>query len=133
MRMANRLHVNLLVLEPGYERWIQHLASKAMLERAAQLLVDRSEVRAQLARRRLSRIHSLDREIADLADELREMVEETQTGLVDLWGISFLNAARILSEVGDVRCFATKDGFAAANGTAPARPRAGSKPPSHRP
>ena len=57
--------------------------------------------------------------MAALADELERMVEETGTGLVELCGISYLNAARILGEVGDVRRFATKDAFAAANGTAP--------------
>jgi transposase len=125
-RTANRLHVDLLVLEPGYERRIRHLASKTMLDRAARLLRDHGEVRAQLARRRLARIRSLDRDIAALAAELRGMVEQTQSGLVQLCGISYLNAARILGEVGDVRRFATKDAFAAANGTAPVPASSGS-------
>src|SRR4051812_19650457 len=118
-RMANRLHVDLLVLEPGYERQIPHLKAKKMLDRAARLLRDRGELRASLARRRLARIRSLDREIGVLACELERMVEETNTGLVELCGISYLNAARIMGEVGDVRRFPTKDAFAAANGTAP--------------
>ena len=118
-RTANRLHVDLLVLEPGYERRIPHLASKPMLDRAARLLRDRPEVRASLARRRLARLRRLDREIADLGLELRGMVELTETGLVEHCGISFLNAARILGEVGDIRRFPSKDAFAAGNGTAP--------------
>jgi transposase len=118
-RTANRLHVDLLVLEPGYQRQVPHLRTKKMLDRAARLLRDRSEVRALLGQRRLARIRSLDREISALGDQLEQMVAKTGTGLVELCGISYLNAARILGEVGDVRRFATKDAFAAANGTAP--------------
>ena len=47
------------------------------------------------------------------------LVTASGSGLVELCGIAHLNAARILGEVGDIRRFATRDAFAAANGTAP--------------
>ena len=47
------------------------------------------------------------------------MVEATETGLVDLYGVGPLVAGRVLAEVGDVGRFPTKDHFATYNGTAP--------------
>ena len=48
------------------------------------------------------------------------MVEATGTKLTSITGISFLGAARILGEVGNVRRFPSENHFASASGTAAA-------------
>jgi transposase len=76
-------------------------------------------VRAQVARRRISRLRELDGEIRGLASQLTRLVAASRTPLVDIVGIGPILAARILGEVGDVSRFSDADHFAAANGTAP--------------
>jgi len=51
--------------------------------------------------------------------QLEVLVAATGTTLAGIVGISHLNAARILGEVGDVRRFRSPAAFAAGNGTAP--------------
>lgn len=118
-RTANRLHADLLALAPGYRTQARHLAKPRTLAVAARILRGDEHMQAQLGRRRLARVRELDREIKALERELRVLVKASGTGLVGLCGIAHLNAARILGEVGDIRRFATRDAFAAANGTAP--------------
>ena len=54
------------------------------------------------------------------------MVEATGTKLTSITGVSFLGAARILGEVGDVRRFPSENHFASATGTAPVPASSGS-------
>src|SRR3954447_9720644 len=125
-RVANRLHFDLMAFQPGYERDVPHLRTPRTLEAASRLLRGRRGVRANLARRRLARLRALDREIAELGEDLKRLVERTGSGLTALRGISHVNAARILGEVGDVRRFPTRGHFARANGTAPVPDASGS-------
>ena len=67
----------------------------------------------------LGDVRSLDARIKAARDRIASLVEATETGLIDLYGIGPLIAGRMLAEVGDVGRFATKDHFATYNGTAP--------------
>ena len=125
-RCANRLHADLVVLCPGYQVEVKNLVSKRHLARAERLLADNSEIRAGLARRRLLTLRRLDLEIAELKSEITGMVEATGTKLTSITGISFLGAARILGEVGNVRRFPSENHFASASGTAPVPASSGS-------
>lgn len=118
-RIANRLHVDLVSLHPGYERRAPRLTSGARLEAAEELFEGDRGVQATLARRRIDALRRIDLELAGLKRELEAKVDATGTGLVRLVGISQLSAARIIGEVGDVERIATKDRFARMNGTAP--------------
>lgn len=118
-RTANRLHVDLVSLRPGYERAVPRLDSPARLAAAQQLLAGETALHAQLARRRLQTLHRLDAEIKQLEREIKQRVDATGSGLPRLVGISYLGAASIIGGVGDVRRIASKARFARLNGTAP--------------
>jgi len=118
-RIANRLHVDLVSLHPGYERRVPRLTSGVRLEAAEEILAGDSGVQATLARRRIEGLRRIDLELADVRREIEAKVRASGTGLVRLVGISHLSAARIIGEVGDVARIATKDRFARMNGTAP--------------
>lgn len=118
-RVQNRLHADLVVLAPGYERRCPNLVAKRHLETAARILRGCAGVQAELARKRRQRLLRLDGEIAALEQRIESLVEASGSGLPTLVGIGPLGAARVLGEVRDIRRFATKDRFAAANGTAP--------------
>lgn len=118
-RLQNRLHADLVVLAPGYERRCPNLVAKCHLGTAARILRGCAGVQAELARKRLQRLRCLDGETAELERRIETLVEASGSGLPTLVGIGPLGAARVLGEVRDVRRFANKDRFAAANGTAP--------------
>lgn len=116
---ANRLHADLAIVCPGYAQVCRRLTAERSLAAAEQLLAEQPVVRAQVARRRISRLRELDREIGDLAGQLSRLVAASRTRLTGLVGVGPILAARILGEVGDVGRFPDADHFAAANGTAP--------------
>jgi len=118
-RAANRLHVDLVSLRPGYQRRIPNLDSKVRLERAQRLLAGDQSVQAALARRRIEKLCRLDGEIKELEQEIAQSVKTLGSGLPQLVGLSYLSAARIIGEVGDIGRIQTKDRFARMNGTAP--------------
>jgi transposase len=75
--------------------------------------------RRQLAAELLADIVVLDRKLKDSDKRLTEAVTATGTGLLDLYGIGPVGAARVLGDVGNVARFQTKAHFASWTGTAP--------------
>jgi transposase len=130
-RAANRLHVDLVSLRPGYQKQIRTLDSGVRLDRAARLLAGDGSVQAALARRRIETLGRLDAEIRQLEREIARSVQRLGSGLPQLAGLGYLSAARIIGEVGDIRRIATKDRFARINGTAPV-PASSGKTSRHR-
>ena len=118
-RTQNRLHADLITLHPGYEGQVPSLAKPASLDAAERLLGRDRSVQAGLARRRIERIRELDLERAELEQEIRRLVRELGTGLIELVGVGELIAARIIGEVGDVDRIPSRRHFASLNGTAP--------------
>lgn len=118
-RIANRLHVDLVSMRPGYERTVPALDSRPRLEQAKRLLERQPGVQAQLACRRIDSLRRLDGEIRELERSIAQSVQASGSGLPELVGISYLSAGRIIGEVGDVARVATKARFARMNGTAP--------------
>jgi transposase len=118
-RIANRLHADLVSLRPGYERTVPALDSLPRLEKAERLLDKQTGVQATLARRRVEALLRLDAEIKRLQREIAQSVQALGSGLPKLVGLSYLSAARIIGEVGDIGRVATKARFARMNGTAP--------------
>jgi len=118
-RISNRLHADLVSLRPGYEQHLPALDSRPRLEKAERLLAKQTGVQAALARRRVEALIRLDAEIKQLEREIAQSVQALGSGLPKLVGISYLSAARIIGEVGDINRIQTKARFARMNGTAP--------------
>lgn len=119
IRTANRLHVDLVSLHPGYEQQIRTLSCGVQLERAERLLAGDERLQGGLARRRIETLTRPDTEIKQTQRELRALVRESGSGLPQLAGVGDLIAARLIGEVGDVHRIASKARFARMNGTAP--------------
>jgi transposase len=119
-RVCNRLHADLAIAYPGYQRSIgRALTSRRALLHAGELLRDDRSIRADLCRQRIARLHDIDGELRQISLQLEALVEATGTTLTAIVGISTVVAARLLGEVGDARRFPTPSTFAAGNGTAP--------------
>ena len=114
-----RLHRLLTELTPGGSgRELSATRAAALLSKVRPK-DDVSRERKALALQHLGDVRSLDRRIKAARDRIASMVEATETGLVDLYGVGPLVAGRVLAEVGNVGRFPTKDHFATYNGTAP--------------
>ncbi len=118
-RVANRLHADLLVFAPGYGERIPNLVAARHLAAVGRLLGRSTAVRTQLARKRLARLRTLDRELGELETQLAGLVVASGSSLPRLPGIGVLLAAKLLGETGDVRRFRSQAAFAAVSGTAP--------------
>jgi transposase len=118
-RTVSRLHRLLLELIPaGAPRFLSAAQAKALLATVRPREVA-GRTRRQLAAELLADIVVLDRKLKDSDKRLTEAVTATGTGLLDLYGIGPVGAARILGDVGDVARFRTKAHFASWTGTAP--------------
>jgi transposase len=116
---VNRLHRLLLELLPGGAK--QFLSS-----RQARALIATTKprdivgkTRRRLAVELVGDLEAIDRKIKVAEKDLTELVEARGSTLMQLHGIGPTGAARLLSDVGDVRRFADRDRFASWNGTAP--------------
>ncbi len=74
------------------------------------------------------RLVAIARRIAEVERQLKAAVATTPTGLVRIFGVGPICAARILGEVGDVARFRSRHHFASYNGTAPADAGSGGVP-----
>jgi transposase len=118
-RMTSQLHQLLLELIPGgAKKDLSAAQAKALLAKV------RPRDAAGKARRRVAAelIADLERVYArkkTANKELKALVAQTGTRLMDLRGIGPSGAARLLVEVGDITRFPDRNHFASWNGTAP--------------
>jgi transposase len=117
--LANRTHTELHGLLPGYQAQIPRQTAPTFIAAAKDLLAGQTGVRAQLTRRRLTRLAELTAEIQEVAALITAAVAEVDTGLTGLYGLGPIGAATTLGEVADIRRYRSRHAFAAANGTAP--------------
>ncbi|MFF3228838.1 IS110 family transposase [Nocardia suismassiliense] len=115
----NRLHRILLELVPGG-------AKKFLSSRQARELIDTiaatdpvTTVQSRLAMELIEDLETIDRRIRTADKELRQLVLDRGSTLMDLHGIGPSSAARLLADTGDIHRFADRDRFASWNGTAP--------------
>ncbi|WP_433664708.1 IS110 family transposase [Nocardia sp. CA-128927] len=115
----NRLHRFLLELFPGG-------AKKFLSAKQARTLIATIKPRDPLgkARRRLAveligELETIDRKIKAADKELRQLIIDRGSTLLDLVGIGASSAARLLADTGDIHRFRNRDRFASWNGTAP--------------
>ncbi len=119
-RVCNRVHAHLAISHPGYQRTIgRQLTSKRSLTRAEDLVAGCGDLRAELVRDGIARLREIDDQLKSLSKRIDTLVDDTGTTLTEIVGVSSVNAARILGEVGDITRFATAAAFATNNGTAP--------------
>jgi len=78
---ANRVHVDLLWLHPGYQDQLRHLTTKADLKAAAALLGDDHSVRATVTRGRLARMEALTSQIGELRTQIDALVAASGSSL----------------------------------------------------
>lgn len=129
---TNRIHKDLVVLCPGYERRVPSLTAKKHL-RAVQALIDRdSSRRAELMRWRIGEVARIDSELTRVTREIKAKVKESGTTLAELVGVGAVTAAKILGEVGSIERIRSKSAFAMLNGSAPLPASSGSSSRRHR-
>jgi transposase len=75
--------------------------------------------RWQLAQELVADVRHLDHRIADVEARIKTAVVQSNTSLVQLFGVGPVLAATFLGEVGDIGRFPSKHHFAAHTGTAP--------------
>ena len=116
---VNRLHRHLRDLVPG------GAPTSLTADGAAQVLSrlrPRDPVaieRKHVARQLIAEIRRLDKELKDNRQRTCEVVEACATTLTDVFGISYVLAAKILGHTGPIGRFATAGAFASYTGTAP--------------
>ena len=118
-RLRNRLHADLQALLPGYRDGLGHLASPSHLQRARRLLAPLTDVAAEIALLRLSRLEAITIEVNRLKRRIEAMIGASHQALRAIAGIGPLTAARVLGETGDARRFRSPAAFAMACGVAP--------------
>jgi transposase len=116
---ANRLQRLLAELTPGKaKKDITTLQAKAILAsvRPRDLV---GKTRRRLAAEQLADLAGVEKKIKALTKELKALVHDSGSTLMDLPGVGPIVAARILADVGDVTRFADRNRFASWTGTAP--------------
>jgi transposase len=118
-RIVCRLHAMLLELSPGgiaTEIYASHV------ERLLEEVVPQSpveQVRYELACELLEEVRRLDAQLKASHRRIRDAVRASSTSLTELFGVGPVIAAQVIGFTGDVRRFASRDAYAAYNGTAP--------------
>jgi transposase len=77
------------------------------------------QARWELAADLLDDLRRADGRLREVNKKLAAAVQATGTTLTEMFGVGPVIAATVIGEVADVSRFATRDGFAAYNGTAP--------------
>lgn len=115
----NRLHRVLLELFPGGAKQFlsSHQARALIATIKPRDIVGKT--RRRLAVELIGELEGIDKKIKAAEKDLKELVIARGSTLMDLHGIGPSGAARLLSDVGDIRRFADRDRFASWNGTAP--------------
>ena len=116
---VNRLHADLGKLHPGYHQTIPRLTTRKSLDQAKKLLWRDTTCHGRVAKQRIRRLRQLNTQIKELTAQIKTMIHQSGTRLLDIHGVGVLVAATIISEVGDPHRYPTKAKFAMANGTAP--------------
>ena len=119
IQTVNRLQRLLAELTPGkVKKDITALQAKAILSgvRPRDMV---GKTRKLLALEQLAEMVALDAKIKASTKELKVLVLERGSSLMDLTGVGPVVAARILADVGDVARFADRNRFASWTGTAP--------------
>lgn len=119
VQTVNRLHRLLAELAPGKtKKDLTALQAKAILASVRPRDVA-GKTRRKLAADELADLIAIEKKVKALTIEIKGVVKERGSNLMDLSGVGPVVAARILADVGDVCRFANRNRFASWTGTAP--------------
>jgi transposase len=119
-RVHQRLRWHLHQLDPTYEVPLRMLARSLHLERVSRWLARQAqELQVQLARELVARCRSLNREIAELDQQLEQRTATLAPALLELPGCGAITAAKLLAEIGPVGRFTSDAQLARHSGVAP--------------
>ncbi|MFI7671977.1 IS110 family transposase [Nocardia sp. NPDC049526] len=116
---VNRLHRLLLELLPGGAKKFLSAMQARKLVATVKPRDPAGKVRRRLAVELIDELERIDRKIKAANKELRELVIERGSTVMELNGIGPSGAARLLADVGDIHRFRDRGRFASWNGTAP--------------
>jgi len=119
-RAHQRLRWHLHQLDPTFVVPLRMLARSSHLERVGRWLARREpELQVRLARELVARCRALNRNIAELDDELERRTAATAPALLELAGCGALTAAKLLAEIGPIDRFQSDAQLARHSGVAP--------------
>ena len=118
-RLASRLHAVLCELTPGgFTGEISAAQATRLLdelEPAGAVAAARHAVAVEL----VADLRRADDQLRHTKERIAAAVKASKTTLTELFGVGPIIAATVIGDVGDVARFASRDAFAAYNGTAP--------------
>ena len=115
----NRLWWRLHELAPGFDPPAGALNRYRTLDEIDQLLAAHSSLVAGLARREVTRIRQLTREVNQLQRDITHRVTELAPTLLEIPGCGTLSAGKLIGEAADITRFKSRDAYAMWAGTAP--------------
>ncbi len=119
VQTVNRLHRLLGELTPGKaKKDLTALQAKTILASVRPRDVA-GKTRRQVAADELADLIAIEKKVTALTIEIKTIVKQRGSHLMDLPGVGPVVAARILADVGDVARFADRNRFASWTGTAP--------------
>jgi transposase len=118
-QVACRLHAVLCELVPGGVPEEITAAQATRILRSATPSGTAGQARGELAAELLEDMRRLDAQIRASKKKLATAVKASGTSLTGIFGVGPVIAATVIGDVADVSRFATRDRFAAYNGTAP--------------
>jgi transposase len=116
---VSRLHRLLLELIPGGAKQFLSVTQARTLLATVRPRDLVGKTRRRLAAELITELTTLDKKIKAADKQLTDLLAQTGTGLLDLYGIGPSGAARLLGDIGDISRFPTAGHFASWNGTAP--------------
>jgi transposase len=116
---VNRLHRLLLELLPAARRSFLSAAQARVLLVPISPSDVAGRTRRRLAEDLITELELIDKRMKVADKELRELVTDSGSTLLELFGIGPSSAAGLLGDIGDIARFADRGRFACGNGTAP--------------
>jgi transposase len=126
-QVACRLHAVLCELVPGgVPEEITAAQATRILERSTPSGAA-GQARGELAAELLDDMRHVDTRIGDSKKKLAAAVKASGTSLTEIFGVGPVIAATVTGDAGDIARFASRDHFAACNGTAPIEVSSGNR------
>jgi transposase len=126
-RVVCRLHNLVMELSPGGIAKELNASDAAALLEHIQPTTPVEAARRDLALEVLADVHRLDDQLKDSHRRIRTAVAASQTSLTELFGVGPIIACCLIGVTGDVTRFASRDHYAAYNGTAPVERSSGGR------
>jgi transposase len=126
-QVACRLHAVLCELVPGGVPEEITAAQAARILGSATPSGAAGQARGELAAELLADMRRLDAQIRESKKKLAVAVRSSGTTVTEIFGVGPVNAATVIGDAGDVARFASRDHFAACNGTAPVEVSSGNR------